>query len=79
MKIPKWAIEKAAQAWCKKNTKKKVLDTDLTIEFAKILYNEIRKTRRKYYLLNKKTTLVYEDLTCNCTDYTVYENEDKFV
>lgn len=48
-----YAIHKAAQAWCGEKTQHLVMDTDLAMEFAKIIDN-VRKEEQK-----KQTIILY--------------------
>lgn len=41
----KYSVEKAAQAWCKKSTKKIQMDVKLAWAFAEILDEEIEKKK----------------------------------
>ena len=40
-----WAIQRAAQAWCQKNTSHKEMDSNLAMAFAVILDEECNKPR----------------------------------
>lgn len=53
----KYALEKAAQAWCKEKTKDKVMDVDLAEAFAGILDDEVNTLLNKIY----RRTTQYED------------------
>lgn len=56
----------AAQAWCEESTKNKVMDTELAMEFAKIIEKVKKEYSSKPWLGNATTSELIYELSARC-------------